>query len=254
MMDNQVIKLSELKSHCQNCSLYDLCLPMGLETGDIDQLDNVIKRRQSVNKNNFLYRIGEPLKSVYAIRSGSFKTYLSNPDGTEQIVGFSLPGELLGMDAISENEHGCSAKALETSSVCEIPFERLESLARDIPNLQHQLLRLMSKEIQQDQNLMLLLAQMPAETRLASFLLGMSERLNKRGYAANEFNLSMSRGDIANLLGMAVETISRLLTHFQEDGILEVERKHITILNIDKLRQLATHCASNKCSDSSQAS
>ena len=253
MADNQIIKLSELKSHCQNCSLYDLCLPMGLETGDLDRLDNVIKRRQSVNKNNFLFRLGDPLKSVYAIRSGSFKTYLINTDGAEQIVGFSLPGELLGMDAISENQHACTAKALETSSVCEIPFDRLESLARDIPNLQHQLFRLMSKEIQQDQNLMLLLAQMPAETRLASFLLSMSERLSKRGYAANEFNLSMSRGDIANLLGMAVETISRLLSHFQENDLLNVERKHITILDMDKLRQLANHSAVN-CSNSSQAS
>ena len=253
MTDNQVIKLSELKSHCQSCSLYDLCLPMGLETGDLDRLDSVIKRRQSVNKNNFLFRLGEPLKSIYAIRSGSFKTYLTNPDGTEQIVGFSLPGELLGMDAICDESHTCTAKALETSSVCEIPFERLESLARDIPNLHHQLLRLMSKEIQQDQNLMLLLAQMPAETRLASFILSMSERLNQRGYAAKEFNLSMSRGDIANLLGMAVETISRLLSNFQENDLLNVERKHITILNLDKLRKLATHCASN-CSDSSQAS
>ena len=253
MSDNQVIKLSELKSHCQSCSLYDLCLPMGLNTGDLDKLDNVIKRRKSVNKNNFLFRMGESLKSVYAIRSGSFKTYLTNPDGTEQIIGFSLPGELLGMDAISDNEHSCSAKALETSSVCEIPFERLEMLAHDIPNLQHQLLRLMSKEIQQDQNLMLLLAQMPAETRLASFLLGMSERLNQRGYAANEYNLSMSRGDIANLLGMAVETISRLLSHFQEDGLLKVERKHITILDLAQLRKLANHTATN-CSNSSQAS
>jgi len=253
MTDNQIIKLSELKSHCQNCSLYDLCLPMGLETGDLDRLDKVIKRRQSINKNNFLFRLGDPLKSVYAIRSGSFKTYLINTDGTEQIVGFSLPGELLGMDAISENQHACTAKALETSSVCEIPFDRLESLARDIPNLQHQLFRLMSKEIQQDQNLMLLLAQMPAETRLASFLLGMSERLSKRGYAPNEFNLSMSRGDIANLLGMAVETISRLLSHFQENDLLNVERKHITILDMDKLRQLANHSATS-CSNSSQAS
>lgn len=253
MTDNQVIKLSELKSHCQNCSLYDLCLPMGLETGDLDRLDKVIKRRQSVDKNKFLFRMGEPLKAVYAIRSGSFKTYLTNPDGTEQIVGFSLPGELLGMDAISDEKHSCTAKALETSNVCEIPFERLESLARDIPNLQHQLLRLMSKEIQQDQNLMLLLAQMPAETRLASFLLGMSERLNKRGYAANEFNLSMSRGDIANLLGMAVETISRLLSQFQDKNLLKVERKHITILDLEELRKLATHCASNY-SDSSNVS
>ena len=144
MTDTQVIKFSELKSHCQNCSLYDLCLPMGLEVGDLDRLDKVIKRSQSFNKNNLLYRMGEPLKSVYAIRSGSFKTYLTNPDGTEQIVGFSLPGELLGMDAISDEKHTCSAKALETSSVCEIPFERLESLAREIPNLQHHLLRLMS--------------------------------------------------------------------------------------------------------------
>lgn len=253
MTDNRVIKLSELKSHCQSCSLYDLCLPMGLDSGDLDKLDHVIKRRQSVNKNNFLFRMGESLKSVYAIRSGSFKTYLTNPDGTEQIIGFSLPGELLGMDAISENEHACSAKALETSNVCEIPFERLESLARDIPNLQHQLFRLMSNEIRQDQHSMLLLAQMPAETRLASFLLGMSERLNKRGYAAAEFNLSMSRGDIANLLGMAVETISRLLGQFQDNGLLNVERKHITILNLEKLRKLATHCASNHA-DSNQAS
>lgn len=253
MAKNQVIKLSELKSHCKNCSLYDLCLPMGLETGDLDNLDKVIKRRQSVNKNNFLYRMGEPLKSVYAIRSGSFKTYLTNPDGTEQIIGFSLPGELLGLDAISEARHSCTAKALETSNVCEIPYERLESLALEIPNLQRQLMRLMSKEIQQDQNLMLLLAQMPAETRLASFLLGMSERLNKRGYAANDFNLSMSRGDIANLLGMAVETISRLLSSFQDNGILKVERKHITILKLDVLRKLATHCASNS-SGSSQVS
>ena len=253
MADNQVIKLSELKSHCKNCSLYDLCLPMGLETGDLDQLDKVIKRSKSINKNNFLYRMGEPLKSIYAVRSGSFKSYLTNPDGTEQIVGFSLPGELLGMDAICDENHTCTAKALETSNVCEIPYDRLESLSREIPNLHHQLLRLMSKEIQQDQNLMLLLAQMPAETRLASFLLGMSERLNKRGYAANDFNLSMSRGDIANLLGMAVETISRLLSHFQDNGVLKVERKHITILKLDTLRKLAAHCASNR-SESSQVS
>lgn len=245
MAVNRVVKLSELRSHCRSCSLYDLCLPMGLETGDLDKLDDVIQRSQAIDKNKFLFRMGESLKSVYAIRSGSFKTYIIKPDGTEQIIGFSLPGELLGMDAISDEKHICTAKALETSSVCEIPFERLESLAHEIPNLQHQLFRLMSKEIQQDQNLMLLLAQMPAETRLASFLLGLSERLNQRGYAASEFNLSMSRGDIANLLGMAVETISRLLTHFQESGLLKVERKHISILKLQELRQLATHCASN---------
>ncbi|MDH5601988.1 MAG: fumarate/nitrate reduction transcriptional regulator Fnr [Gammaproteobacteria bacterium] len=242
MGTNRIVKLSELRSHCQNCSLYDLCLPMGLESGDLDKLDNVIKRRQSVEKNKALFQIGQPLKSIYAIRSGSFKSFTTSADGTEQIVGFHLPGELLGLDGINNEEHVCTAKALEHSNICEIPFERLESLARDIPNLQHQLLRLMSQEIQQDQNLMLLLAQMPAETRLASFLIGMSNRLKSRGYSDNEFNLSMSRGDIANLLGMAVETISRLLSHFQEEGMLQVERKHITILDREKLTQLADHC------------
>lgn len=252
MSNNRIVNIAELKNHCKTCSLYNLCLPMGLEHGDLEKLDDVIKRRQSFDKNKFLFRSGDSLKSVYAVRSGSFKTYLTNPDGTEQIIGFSMPGELLGMDAISSEKHACSAKALETSSVCEIPFDHLESLAREIPGLQRQLLRLMSQEIQQDQNQMLLLAQMPADTRLASFLLGLSERLNKRGYASKDFNLSMSRGDIANLLGMAVETISRLLSHFQDIGLLKVERKHITVLNLDELRKLATHSATN-CSDSSQA-
>jgi len=253
MTENRVVKLSELRSHCQNCSLLQLCLPVGLGTNELERLDNAIQRRNSVEKNKTLFRMSDPLKFIYAIRSGTFKSYLTNPDGTEQIVGFHLPGELLGMDAISDEKHVCTAKALETSSVCEIPFDKLESLAMQIPGLQHQLLKLMSKEIQQDQKQMLLLAQMPAETRLANFLLGMSERLSKRGYAANEFNLSMSRGDIANLLGMAVETVSRLLSHFQEENLLKVERKHISILKPDELRKLSSHCAPNQ-SDSSQVS
>ena len=251
MTENRVVKLSELRSHCQNCSLLQLCLPVGLGTNELERLDNAIQRRNSVEKNKTLFRMSDPLKFIYAIRSGTFKSYLTNPDGTEQIVGFHLPGELLGMDAISDEKHVCTAKALETSSVCEIPFDKLESLAMQIPGLQHQLLKLMSKEIQQDQKQMLLLAQMPAETRLANFLLGMSERLSKRGYAANEFNLSMSRGDIANLLGMAVETVSRLLSHFQEENLLKVERKHISILKPDELRKLSSHCAPNQ-SDSSR--
>ena len=242
MTEKRVVNIEELRSHCESCSLYQLCLPMGLDSGDLDRLDNVIKRRRPVEKSKFLFRIGEPFKSLYAVRSGSFKTYTTTEDGTEQVIGFHLPGELLGLDAINDNAHVCSAKALETASVCEIPFEKLESLSREIPGLQHHLLQLMSKEIKQDQDLLMMLAQMPAETRLANFLIGLSKRFKQRGYAPNEFNLSMSRSDIANLLGMAVETISRLFSSFQESGLLHVDRKHITILDMDGLKSLTQTC------------
>lgn len=255
MSQQPIVKLSDLRAHCESCSLYDLCLPMGLEEGDLDQLDKVIKRRRPVEKNKELFRIGESMKSVYAVRSGSFKTYTTCTDGTEQVIGFHLPGELLGLDAISSEEHICTAKALETASVCEIPFDRLEQLTMEIPGLQHQLLSLMSQEIRQDQSLMLLLAQMPAETRLATFLIGMAQRFKARGYSEHEFNLSMSRSDIANMLGMAVETISRLFSHFQDDGLLKVDRKHITILDMDGLKKHSASCAtSSKSKSSSKAS
>lgn len=238
-----VVDLSTLRTTCEKCSLYKLCLPMGLSTGDMDHLDKIIKRHRQIERGDHLFNINEPLVSVFAVRTGSFKSYTVVEDGQEQVTGFHLPGELLGLSAISTAHHTCAAKALETSSICEIPFSRLESLSAKIPELQHHLMHVMSEEIQNDQCKLLLIAKMTAEARLASFLLNLSGRFKLRGYAPNEFNLSMSRNDIANLLGLAVETVSRLFTAFQEDGMLRVERKHVELLDMKRLTVLTTKCA-----------
>lgn len=242
MSKQRVVNLSEVRTQCQKCSLYQLCMPMGLAEGDLNKLDKIIKRRRPVEKGEFLFHLGEEFTALYAIRSGSLKTCTSQSDGQEQVIGMHLPGELIGLDAIGDSRHGCSAVALETTSVCEIPFEHLEALSREIPGLQHHLFRLMSAEIQHDQCHMTVLARMPVENRLASFLLSLSDRYKLRGYSASEFNLSMSRSDIANMLGMAMETISRLLTGFQEQGLIRVERKHIRILDAAGLRAIAGQC------------
>lgn len=242
MSKNHIVNLDDIRSHCVKCSLYQLCMPMGLEDGDLHKLDRIIKRRRPVEKGDYLYRIGDPFRSVYAVRAGSLKTYTTNQDGQEQIIGFHLPGELLGLDAISGEIHTCSAKALETVNVCEIPFERLEAISQKVPGLQHHLLSLMSEELQHEHCHMAILARAPVEARLASFLTQLSNRFRERGYSPTEFNLSMSRNDIANTLGMAVETISRLFSQFQEQGLLEVERKHVRILDLPALEELSNRC------------
>lgn len=242
-MSGKVVDISLVSQACKRCGLYHLCGPMGLDEGDMQKLDEVLKRRRSVEKGEHLYRLGEPFTSVYAVRSGSFKSYTILDDGTEQVTGFQLPGDLLGLGAISAQKHMSAAKALETASVCEIPFERLETLANDIPGLHHHLLSLMSEELQHDQCKLVLLAKMPAEAKLATFLLNFSKRLETRGYSPNRFNLSMSRNDIANLMGMAVETISRLFGHFQEEGLLRVNRKQIELLDREGLRAIMAKCS-----------
>lgn len=240
MADQKVVEITHA---CKRCGLYHLCGPMGLDEGDLAKLDTVINRRRSIQKGEHLYRLGESFDSIFAVRSGSFKSYTLLDDGTDQVTGFQLAGDLLGLGAISTKKHTSAAKAMETSSVCEIPFERLEGLAEEIPGLHHHLMSLMSEELQHDQCKLVLLAKMPADVKLATFLLNISERLAARGYSACEFNLSMSRNDIANLMGMAVETISRLFSQFQEQGLLIAERKHITLLNRDGLRVITASCS-----------
>ncbi len=249
MPKNRIVKLDEIRSRCQSCSLFELCMPMGLAEGDLDKLDSIIKRRRPVEKGEYLYRVGNPFTSVYAVRSGSLKTFTSTRDGRDQIISLHLPGELMGLDAISSNQHICSAMALETTSVCELPYERLEALSLEIPGLQHHLLSLMSEEIRHDQCHMTILARLPVDNRLASFLVNLAERYRTRGFSSTEFNLSMSRNDIANLLGMAVETVSRLFTQFQEQGLLQVERKHIKILNYDILHTMHNRCGELDAND-----
>ncbi|MDR3645745.1 MAG: fumarate/nitrate reduction transcriptional regulator Fnr, partial [Clostridia bacterium] len=196
-----VVNISSIKAACKDCSLRELCLPLGLNEPDLTALDKVIKRRRALKKGEMLYRFGDPLKALYAIRSGSLKTTGLIEDGRAQVTGFYLPGELLGMDAINTDVHPCSAEALETSEVCDIPYTALEDLAQQIPSLQHQLLRIMSREIVRDEGMLMMLGRMSAEERLASCLMSFSRRLARLGDAAVEFKLSMSRQDLGDYLG-----------------------------------------------------
>ena len=232
----KVVSLRDIKVACQACSLNEICLPVGMEASDLDQLDAIIERKQPISRGEHLFQTGDNFRCLYAVRSGSLKTYTTSEDGAEQVMGFHLPGELVGLDAIANNQHPLSAKALETSSLCEVPFKDLELLSQQLPSLQHQMLRVMSQEIRDDEQNMVILGQKSAEERLAAFLISLSNRLQRRGFSANQFNLSMSRGDIGNYLGLALETVSRLFSRFQNEGLLRVDRKHIELLNRDKLR------------------
>lgn len=241
-----IIDLSRIKVACSNCSLYQLCLPVGIDQADLELLDKIIKRKRPVKRGEHLFHVGDGFSTIYAVRSGSIKTYTPTEDGLEQVTGFHLPGELLGLDAISTEKHPCAAKALETTSLCEIPFDQLEQLGKRVPNLQRQLLKVMSKEILHDQSLLMLLGKKSADERLAALLVSLSDRYKQRGFSATEFHLSMSRNDIGNYLGLAVETVSRLFTRFQEEGLLSVRRKHIRIRDLERLRTLACGNKSTK--------
>lgn len=233
-----VSELSGLKVACKDCSLFQLCLPVGLGEPDLALLDRVIKRRHVLKRGEYLFRPGDPFVFVYAVRSGSIKTYTPIRDGTEQVTGFHLPGELLGLDAINTETHQCGAVALETSSVCELPLNRLEELGDMITNVQRQMLRIMSKQILHDQALQVLLCKGSAEERLAALLLSLSNRYKRRGFSATEFDLSMSRQDIASYFGLAEETVSRLFSRFQEQGLIEVTRKHVRLRDLPRLASM----------------
>lgn len=231
----KVVSLKDIKVACQQCSLNELCLPVGIGHDDLDRLDSIIDRKRPLLRGDHLFRIGDPFECLYAVRSGSLKTYATSADGQEQVMGFHLPGELVGLDAIAEGDYPLAAKALETTSICEIPFHDLQSLGTQLPGLQHELLRVMSKEIRNDEHNMVILGQKSAEERLAAFLIGISNRFMRRGFSASQFNLSMSRSDIGNYLGLALETVSRLFTRFQNEGLLRVDRKHIELIDRTKL-------------------
>ena len=209
---------------------------MGLDPNDMDRLDEIVKRNRPLHRGDYLFREGDKFQCLYIVKTGSVKTYAPSEDGGEQGLGFHLPGELIGLDAIEKSRHHCSARVLETSAVCEVPFHQLEDLSTTIPSLQHQMYRLLSREISQDENMLTLLGKKNAEERLAAFLLSLSERFKRRGFSPSDFHLSMSRHEIGNYLGLAVETISRLFTRFQDEKLLKVERKHIQLLDIERLR------------------
>lgn len=224
---------------CQNCGFYRIGLSMGLESADTSVLDRYVKKKHIIKRGEVLYRVGEAFNRIYAIRSGSVKTCISTDDGRLQITGFHVPGELLGLNAIDERRYNCEAIALETTAVCEISVDCFEELARQIPSVHYQMLRMMSREIKHNQELMLLLGKKNAEERLATYLLSLSRRFAMRNYSPTQFNLSMSRGDIGNYLGIAEETVSRIFTRFQEEGVVTIERRHIVLNDLERLSGIA---------------
>ncbi len=238
---NQEISLSVIKTACSNCNLRELCLPFGLSIDELERLDDLISTRRRIKRGDHLYRAGEVFDSIYAIRSGFFKTDVLLEDGRDQVTGFQMAGELLGLDGISTEHHTCNAIALEDSEICAIPFNRLESLSREIHNLQHHFHKVMSREIVRDHGVMMLLGTMRAEERLAAFLLNLSQRFTARGFSHAEFYLRMTREEIGSYLGLKLETVSRAFSKFQEEGYIAVQQKHIRILNVNSLKALMNH-------------
>ncbi len=234
---------SQVKSAiaCSSCCLRGVCLPCELGRSDIERFDEITAAKRKVARGASVYLGGDRFQSLYAVRSGAFKTVSVSRHGDEKVTGFHLPGELLGLDAISSGTHGYNAVALEDSEVCIIPFAQLERLARSIPALQHQLLRLVSSDISRDQGLMLLLGSMTAEQRLVAFLLSLSRRHQRLGFSSSRFVLRMTREEIGNYLGLTLETVSRLLSRFQREGLIGVHQRDIEIKDVQSLREIVGH-------------
>lgn len=235
---NQDLSLTVIKTVCSTCNLRELCLPFGLSLEELERLDDLISTRRRVKRGDHLYRVGDSFDAIYAIRSGFFKTDVLLEDGREQVTGFQMGGELLGLDGISTEHHTCNAIALEDSEICAIPFARLESLSREIHTLQRHFHKVMSREIVRDHGVMMLLGTMRAEERLAAFLLNLSQRFTARGFSHAEFYLRMTREEIGSYLGLKLETVSRAFSRFQEEGHIAVQQKHVRILNVDGLKAL----------------
>jgi len=230
--------LNGFKVACSSCNLRELCLPIGLSRPDLDRLDGLVAQRRTVPRGQALFRSGEAFRTIYAVRTGFFKTCVSTPDGRDQVTGFQMAGELLGLDGIGTDQHHCDAVALEDSQVCVIPYSQLEDLSREFTELQRQFHKIMSREIVRDHGVMLLLGSMRAEERLAAFLLNLSQRLKARGFSSSALVLRMTREEIGSYLGLKLETVSRAFSRFQEDGLLAVKQRSIRIVDEESLRKL----------------
>ena len=237
------VRLGPFKAACSSCNLRELCLPVGLSSEQVNQLDDLVATRRGVARGETLFRTGDPFHSLFAVRTGFFKTCISAEDGRDQVTGFQMAGELLGLDGISTERHACDAVALEDSSVCVIPFHDLEDLSLRISELQRVVHKIMSREIVRDHGVMLLLGSMRAEERVAAFLLNLTQRLHARGFSRSELVLRMTREEIGSYLGLKLETVSRTFSRLQDDGVLEVKQRHIRIVDQNALRQIVNASA-----------
>lgn len=229
---------TDQKVVCAECGLVRMCVPMGFNAADITHFGAIMKRPRTLRRGDQLFGSGNPFNSIFVLRSGAVKCYVPCEDGNEQVIGFYLQGDLVGLDSVGSNKHICSAEALETSSVCELPYEELFTLSEEIPSLRRHLLELMGRKLAHNEYMLLLLGKATAEERLATFIVNLSLRFKAMGFSENEFNLRMSRHDIGNYLGLAVETVSRMFSRLHDEGILTVHRKNICIHDLDRLRSM----------------
>jgi CRP/FNR family transcriptional regulator len=227
-----------IKVACSNCNLRELCMPIGLDVVDMQKLDEVVATRRHVKQGELLFRDGEEFKSLFAIRTGFFKTSVATPDGLEQVTGFQMAGEIIGLDGIVTDQHSCNAIALEDADVCVMPFSNVEQLSRDFPVLQRHVHKVMSREIVRENSMMMMIGNMRSEERLAVFLLNLVQRLHARGFSQAEIILRMSREDIASYLGMKLETVSRAFSRLSDEGIIEVKQRYVGILNPQALKKI----------------
>lgn len=234
---NRAIDLDQVRQQCARCDLRELCLPAGLTPEDVDLVDGVVADRKSLASGEALYHAGSPFRALYVIKAGALKTQAVSEGGELQILGFHLPGEILGFDALATERHQCSAEALEASSVCRLPYNELERISADVPGLQRQFMRLVSREMSDDHDHMAMMGRNHAISRLALFLNSMSRRQARLGRSDEQITLSMSRADLANYLGLVLETVSRLFGRLQEMGLIEVRRREIRILDPEGLRK-----------------
>lgn len=234
-MSAQVVDLDRLRRSCAQCSLHVLCLPAGIGGEDLRQLDDIVRSKRPLEPGETLFRAGQNLGSLFVAREGAFKTLATNQDGDVQVIGFHLPGELMGLDALGSGLHACEAEALTRATVCEIPITQLELVCSKLPGLQRQLLRIIGQGINRDQTHMEMLGRRQAPERLALFLHGLSERYRQLGRPGDQFMLPMSREDIASYLGMVIETVSRTLTKMQDDGVISVRGRQLHILDAARL-------------------
>jgi CRP/FNR family transcriptional regulator len=223
---------------CSSCNLRELCLPSGLDADDLRRIDNLVYARRRLKRGEALYHAGAEFTALYAIRSGSFKTSLFDAEGHEQVGGFFMGGEFLGLEGLGSGTYNAAAVALEDSEVCVLPYALIEEFARQVPALQRRLHTVLAREIVRDQGVMMLLGTMRAEQRLATFLLNLSARSVRRGYSSSDFHLRMTRDEMGSYLGLKLETVSRLFSQFHAAGLIEVDYKHVRILDVRGLERL----------------
>jgi CRP/FNR family transcriptional regulator len=227
-----------IKVACSNCNLRELCMPVGLSDSELKRVDELVTQRRSIKRGSALFHNGESFSALYAVRTGFFKTSLTTEDGRDQVTGFQMAGEIIGLDGIVNEQHTCDAIALEDAEVCVMPFDRIEDISREVGALQKHVHRIMSREIVREHGVMLLLGSMRAEERLAAFLLNLVQRLQARGFSRSELILRMTREEIGSYLGMKLETVSRTFSKFADEGIIEVKQRHIHIQDGEALKRL----------------